>query len=36
MFCGTMFASEKLWAMAVGVGMSPAGAMCPREYPEPL
>ena len=36
MFCGTMFAREKLLAMAEGVGMSPAGAMCHREYPEPL
>ena len=26
-FWGTMFAKEKLCAMAVGVGMSPAGAM---------
>ena len=29
--CGTMLANEKLCAIAAGVGMSPAGAMCPRE-----
>ncbi len=28
---GTIFASEKLWAIACAVGMSPAGAMWPRE-----
>ena len=34
MSCGTMLARLKLRAMAVGVGMSPAGAMWPWEYPE--
>ncbi len=28
--CGTMLASEKLWAIACALGISPAGAMWPR------
>lgn len=33
---GTMLDSEKLCAMLVSFGMSPAGAMWPRSKPEPL